>query len=114
MDACVVQHSFGQSLFNDPAYGKRMNMETFHPHVQPSEVFTLHHVSEIDDLMSGFDVERLHLVGTDMFTGYIEDVVSGMDERVFRLWVDYTYSICERPDLLGVSNHLLDIFRKKR
>ncbi len=62
--------------------------------------------------MSGFDCKRLHFVGTDMATQYKREVVDAMDESTYSLYLDYVFATCERTDLVGASNHLLDIFRK--
>jgi hypothetical protein len=40
-------------------------------------------------------------------------VISAMDEDTFKLFMDYHFSTCERPDLLGASGHTLDILRKE-
>ena len=36
-----------------------------------------------------------------------------MDDKMYELFLRYTDIICERPDMVGVSHHLLDVFRKK-
>ena len=46
-------------------------------------------------------------------TGLRQRCVDAMDDEVFGLWLDYHFSICERQDLVGASNHTLDILRKK-
>ena len=36
-----------------------------------------------------------------------------MDDAAFRLYLDYHFATCERPDLPGVTSHALDIFQNK-
>lgn len=36
-----------------------------------------------------------------------------MDEETFHIYLDYHFMICERPDMVGVTHHMLDIFKKK-
>lgn len=63
--------------------------------------------------MSGFNVNRLHLVGAEMLSGGIRELLSTLSDEEFLYYADYIYSICERPDMIGLSGHLLDIFEKK-
>ena len=60
--------------------------------------------------MGAFDVESLHYVGTDMLTHYIGNAV---DEDTFSKYMKYHLYICERADMVGTTNHILDIFRKE-
>ena len=62
--------------------------------------------------MAGFDIERLHYIGTDLLTKYIGDTVESFDDETFELYIDYCLAVCEREDMIGFSNHTLDIFRK--
>ncbi len=55
---------------------------------------------------------RLSYIGTDMFTQYMREEVDAMDEETFALYLRYHFTICERPDLVGVSHHSLDILQK--
>ena len=69
-------------------------------------------IEDVNALMSVFSVERLHLVGTDMFSGMIRDLLANMSDETFDMYVEYIYTICERPDMIGLSGHLLDIIQK--
>jgi len=44
----------------------------------------------------------------------LREAVDAMDEETFQLYMKYHLSTCEREDLLGVSSHALDIFRKEQ
>ena len=39
--------------------------------------------------------------------------LDSMDEKTFDIWMKYHLTICERMDLIGATNHSLDILRKK-
>ena len=68
---------------------------------------------DIDALMKDFPVTRLHYVGSDMATNFMRDTVDSMDEATFRRYLDYHFTICERPDMVGATHHMIDIFRKE-
>lgn len=67
---------------------------------------------EIKELTKDLGVKRMKLVATDGATGYMKDVIDSMDEELFDQYVKYHLSVCEREDLIGATNHSLDILRK--
>lgn len=70
-------------------------------------------IEDVNILMSGFNVKRLHLVGTEMISGAMRELLLSMSDEEFLYYTDYIYSICERADMIGMSGHLLDVFEKK-
>ncbi len=111
-DATAIQYCFVRGMFREPRYRALADPVTFKLSSDPAEVFALHRREDIDALMDGLPVRRLHFVGTDMATGYLRDTVEQMDEELYELYLRYHFAVCERPDLVGVSNHFLDVFRK--
>lgn len=111
-DATAIQYCFIRGMFREPRYRALADPVTFKLHSDPAEVFALHRREDIDALMDGLPVRRLHFVGTDMATGYMRDTVDQMDDEMYELYLQYHFAICERPDLVGASNHFLDVFRK--
>jgi len=111
-DACVVQYGFGKGELLEPESEQMLCPETFMLSVSPTLLFQLYRIEHIDALMKHFPTERQHFVGTDMATNYIREAVDNMDEEFFKLYLQYHFTICERSDLVGMSNHFLDVFRK--
>lgn len=112
-DATVLQCCFCRGFLKDPHYLSLTDMDTFKLASTPKEVFALHRREDVDALMEGFPVQRLHFVGADMATGYLRDTIEQMDEELYGLYLRYHFATCERPDLVGASNHFLDIFQKQ-
>ena len=111
-DATVTQYGFGRGEFKQERYKNLLNPDTFKASSCPAELFQLYRTEEIDALMASFNTERLHFVGTDMATNYMRESVDAMDDDFFQLYLKYHFTICERPDMVGVSHHFLDVFRK--
>lgn len=115
-DPCVVQFVFGKNMINTEPYTRLIDRETFACASEPGEIFVLSRKEDIDALMAQlagkYDVERLHYVGTDMFAHYMRDTLAAMDEETFAAFMDYHFAVCERPDMVGITNHILDVFRK--
>lgn len=111
-DACVVQYGFRNGELLQPESEEMLNRETFMLSVSPTLLFQLYRIEHIDALMRNFHTERLHFVGTDMATKYMQKEIDQMDDQFYKLYLQYHFSICERPDMVGVSHHFLDVFRK--
>lgn len=111
-DATMVQYCFGRGMLKQQHYRDLVDMETFKASSDPAELFELYRKEDIDALMSRFEVTRLHYLGTDMATNFMRDAVDSMDDDFFKLYLKYHFTICERPDMVGATHHILDIFRK--
>lgn len=92
-------------------YEKGMIDKSFHTVSKPSDVFELYRKEDIDRLMQSFNVKRLHYVSTDLVT-YMISSINDFTDKEFSMYMTYLLSICERPDMAGLSFHMLDIFRK--
>ena len=79
---------------------------------QPKDLFELVRKEDVDRLMVAFPTRRLHYVASDGCALLLRDALDRMDDAAFRLYLDYHFATCERPDLLGVTSHALDIFQK--
>lgn len=112
-DMTVYQFGFRRGAFKGSAYDELIDFETFKLFSTPKEIFALYRKEDVDALMKDFHTERLHYVGTDMLTHFLASEIDGMDDRVFNRYMQYHLCICERPDMIGVTNHMLDIFRKE-
>lgn len=112
-DATAIQYCFVRGMFKEPQHRALVDPVTFKLASDPPHLFALHRREDIDGLMDGLPEERLHFVGTDMATGYMRDTVDQMDDEMYELYLKYHFATCERPDLVGASNHFLDIFRRQ-
>ena len=111
-DATIVQFCFQRGMIRDERYRSLVDPVTFKASSDPAELFQLYRKEEIDALMEGAPVRRLHYVGSDLATNYMRAEIDGMEDELFQLYLAYHFSVCERTDLVGASHHILDIFRK--
>ncbi len=111
-EATMLQYCFGRGMLKEEKYQKLVDPVTFKAMSDPAELFELYRKEDIDVLMADFATQRLHYVGTDMATNYMRTVIDQMDDDFFALYLKYHFTICERPDCVGVSHHILDIHRK--
>ena len=111
-DASILQFGFVRGNINAVIEQGLLDPVTFDTIPDPSAVFSLYRKENIDALNSTLPVERLHYVGTDLLTHLVRDTMAQMDDGMFELYMQYHFSICERPDMVGMTNHSLDILRR--
>lgn len=113
-DGCLLDEGFHRGNINVKEYIRDglIDGETFITKSQPKDLFELVRKEDIDDLMSAFDVARLHYVATDGCALFMREAIDAMDDETFQLYLKYHFSTCEREDFLGVSSHAVDIFQK--
>lgn len=111
-DATILQFCILKGMLKDLKYQKLVDPVTFKASSDPAELFELHRKEEIDALRSRFPVTQLHYVATDGYAHYIRTQLAEMDADLYNMYLRYHFATCERQDMVGYSNHTLDIFRK--
>ena len=112
-DLTMYQYCIGKAMLKPSRAGNKIDEDTFKLLSLPEDIFQLYRKEDIDALMSGFNVTRLHYVGTDMLVHFLRREFSELDDEDFEFYMRYHLCICERPDMIGATNHMLDIFRKE-
>ena len=69
-------------------------------------------LEEINKLKDDSEMKRLQIIGVDGATDYIRPYINKLSEEDFEIYKKYQLSICERPELLGASSHIMDILQK--
>ncbi len=113
-DASILRYGFLEGHIFELIEKNMIETEGFKAFSKPSDVFELHRKEDIDALMARFDVTRLHYAATDLMTNFpgMREAVDAMDDRTFALYLRYHFAMCERSDMVGMTNHSLDVFRK--
>ncbi|WP_148458739.1 class I SAM-dependent methyltransferase [Anaerostipes faecis] len=113
-DGCLLDEGFHRNNINVAEYVKNglLNAETFAAKSEPKDLFELVRKEDIDDLMSIFPTTRLHYIAADGCSLFMREAIDAMDSETFQLYLKYHFAICERQDLLGVTSHAVDIFKK--
>lgn len=111
-DASVLSYGFVRGKIHEIIEKCMLDPVTFNTFSNPWDIFELYRKEDIDTLRGRFPVTQLHFVATDGYTNHIRDVVDGMDEKTYEVYLNYHFATCERPDMIGYSHHTIDIFRK--
>ena len=111
-DPAIVQYAFRRGGLQDTVARGQLDLKTFKTTSYPFDLFELYRTEDIDALREQFTVTQLHYVAADGYTNPMRDTMEAMDEDTFEIFLQYHLATCERRDLIGFSNHTLDIFRK--
>ena len=113
MDASILQFGFMKGNVHALLEKGLLDPVTFRASSTPAELFELHRVEDIIALRSRFDVAPLHLVAADGYANHMRETLAQMDDATFDVYLRYHFATCERPDMIGLSHHTLDVFRKR-
>ena len=112
-EATVIQYVFGMNKLREVMDGILLTPE-WHCKSDPKEVFELARTEDIAELDAEIPVKRLKLVATDGASNYKREFIDEMDDETFDKWMEFHFATCERQDLVGASNHTLDILEKNK
>lgn len=111
-EATIIQYCFQkETIWEDKKKG--LLSEDFHWTANENDAFALMRPDEIIALTKDEPVKRIKLIATDGAARYMDAIVDNMSDELFALYFKYHLSICERQDLIGASNHTLDILQKR-
>lgn len=111
-DASVLSYGFIRGEIFNIIEKCMIDTKTFDTFSNPWDIFELYRKEDIDELRGQFDVTQLHFVAADGYTNHMRDIVDKMDDEMYELFLKYHFATCERQDMVGLSHHTLDIFRK--
>lgn len=111
-DASILLYGFVHKQIHNIIEKCMLDPVTFETFSKPWDLFELHRKEDIDALRNHFPVTQLHFLATDGYANHMRKTLAEMDEATFQLFLRYHFATCERADMIGYSNHTLDIFRK--
>ena len=112
-DPTVITYGFIRGEIHNIIEKCMVDPQTFKAFSKPWDIFELHRKEDIDTLRNAFPVKQLHFVATDGYANHMRPTLESMDDETFQLYLRYHFATCERGDMIGISHHTLDIFRKE-
>lgn len=100
-----------QTMCYEPDYlvNGEYDRETFKVRDFP---FVFTKVEEARQLLQSAGLKILSEIAADGFNELLADKINSMDDESYRLWINFHYYYSEKPEFLGVSNHLLFVAKK--
>lgn len=75
--------------------------------------FVFHTVDACREVLAEGKIKVLHEVASDCISELLGDKINQMDEYNYQQYLNYHYYICEKKELLGMTNHLLLVGEKE-
>ena len=108
----MINYIFRLGKYHEMVQRGILDKDTFRIHTEKGFLFDHMKKADIDRLISGFCVERLHYVATDGLCSFLQKELEEMDEETLDAVYRYHLTVCQQEDLLGATAHSLDILRK--
>lgn len=75
--------------------------------------FVFHTVDAARALLQKASIRICHEVAADGVSELLQEMINGLDEASYQQYLRYHFYICEKPECLGMSNHLLFVGEKE-
>lgn len=102
----LTELNYNASYFSNGDYDK----ETFKLHDFP---FVFHTVDAARKLLADGEIRILHEVASDGASELMAERINEMRDEDYAQYLRYHFYICEKPEMLGMTNHLLFVGEKK-
>ena len=102
----LAEFGYDVNYFSNGDYDK----ETFKLNDFP---FVFHTVGAARKLLSDGGINVLHEVASDGASELLASKINEMNDENYAQYLRYHFYICEKPELLGMTNHLLFVGEKK-
>lgn len=112
LDASILCYGFARNQLNELIREDRIDLTDFTQVRSRLDYFCLSRKEEIDALREGLEVTQLHFAAAEGYAKHMEAALAEMDEQTYELFLRYHLATCQRPDMVGISHHTIDIFRK--
>lgn len=93
-----------QQLHSDYFLNGDYNKETFRLDDFP---FVFHTVDHCRELLGKAGIRITHEIAADGASELLQNLVNDLDQASYEQYLRYHFYICEKPEFLGMSNHLL-------
>lgn len=109
-DYAVIQYCFGKNKIKELLEQGAISKD-FHCVSAPEDLYSYLRLEDINEILEKSGLERVKIFSQEGAADYMRAQLNSMDEETFRLFIDYTISISERPELLGAGTHIVDVLR---
>lgn len=89
--------------------GNQYNHNTFKVKDFP---FVFHTVDDCRELLINSNLRIKSEIAADGLSELLADKINNMDDESYSKWINYHFYCSEKPEFLGVSNHLLFVAEK--
>lgn len=107
----VITYAFKEGNLQKCLQEGKLN-DNFECITNEEDLYSYCRIEDINYLKEECNLKRVKIIGVDGATDYIRPVINKLSQEDFDIFIKYQLSICERPELLGASSHIMDILQK--
>lgn len=107
----VITHAFKERALKQSMQTGKLDKK-FQVKTTEEDLYSYVRIEEINSLAKESGLVREKIIAVDGPTDYMRPTLNSLTEEEFKIFIEYQTSICERPELLGASSHVLDILKK--
>lgn len=111
-DSAILYYGFREGHLNEIVDSCGVNTAAFDGFPKPWGLFKLWRTEDMDALLRAFSVRLLHRFAADGYACHMREALAAMDEETLAAYLRYHLATCERPGMLELSNHVVDIIQK--
>ena len=109
-DYSVIQYCFKDHHWKEAA-DKGGLSDDFHTVCREEDLYDYVRLEDINRLNAAAGLERIKIIAADGPADYMRRELNEMSQEEFDAFCKYQLAVCERPELLGASSHLVDILK---
>lgn len=110
-DYAVLKYCFGENKISEVLENGGLTKD-FKCVTRENDLYSYLRLSDINEILQESGLERVKIFNQEGAADFMRQTLNKMDEKTFQLFIDYTISISERPELLGAGTHIVDVLRK--
>lgn len=107
----VITYAFKEGNLQKVLNEKKLD-SNFQCQTTEKDLYSYVRIEEINKLKNESKLNRYKIIGVDGATDYIRPTINKLSVEDFEIYKKYQLSICERPELIGASSHIMDILQK--
>lgn len=111
-DAALLYYGFREGHLTEIIDSCGIDVMKFDGYPKPWGLFKLCRTEDLDELKDGLPVRLLHRFAAEGYARHMLVALSAMNHEEFEGYLRYHLAVCERPGLLEISNHVVDVLKK--
>ncbi|MCH5287327.1 MAG: methyltransferase domain-containing protein [Christensenellaceae bacterium] len=111
-DAALLYYGFREGHLNEIVESCGIDPLLFDAFPKPWGLFNLCRTENMDALNSRLPVRLAHRFAAEGYSCHMRESVAAMSKEAFDEWMRYHLAVCERPGMLEISNHVIDVLEK--
>lgn len=112
-DYSVISYFFKEHKWTSEVLNKGLT-EDFHTICTEDDLYDYVRLEDVNRINQKCEIERLTVFAPDGPADYMRKELNEMSENEFQAFLKYQLAVCERPELLGASSHIVDVLRNKK